>query len=135
MGTVEVSRFVSTQPAVLERRLTPDAIVECEGTFTVGDVEKRDGEWIVDAAARGLATRVRFEPLENGFRYEHVGGPLETLETTLTYAPENEGVRVVARSTVEMGVPPAALTDRIAAWKRRGELERTLEGISTLAAE
>lgn len=131
MGTVEVSRFVRTQPPVLERHLAPGTLVEYEGTFTVKGIDERNDEWLVDAAARGLETALRFERLENGFYYEQIqGGPLETLETTLTYAPENEGVRVTAVSTVEMGIPPAALTDRIAAWKRRGELKRALSALA-----
>ena len=64
------------------------------------------------------------------YRQEGQEGPFEAMETWLTLAPEDEGSRLTARSRVSLGLPLAALTDRIAAWKRRGELERALENIA-----
>ena len=55
------------------------------------------------------------------------------METTLTCEPENEGTRVTATSSVSLGVPPAVITDRIAAWKRRGELRRLLDALANAA--
>jgi hypothetical protein len=40
---------------------------------------------------------------------------------------------VTARSAVSLGLPVPALTDRVAAWKRRGELERLLDGLAAEA--
>ena len=136
MRTVERSRFVRAGPDVVARQLSPWTIVDYEGTFSVLDVEEReaDDEWIVHAAARGLETTLRFERLEkpDGFYYEQEGdaGPLETMETTLTHRPENEGTRVSVSSTVSLGLRPAFLSDRIAGWKRRGELKRALERLA-----
>lgn len=130
MREVEVSRFVRASPAEVERALTPPRIVEYEGSFRVEDVTEAEDGWRVTATARGLTFGLRFRPREDGFEYVQEGGPLETLETTLTYAPENEGTRVWMRSRVSFGYPPAALTDRIAAWKRRGELKRALANLA-----
>lgn len=130
MRTVDVSRVVRAQPAAVERLLAPGTIVEYEGSFTVRGIDETDDGWVVTAGSRGLQLSLRFERLEDepGFYYELEGedGPLEVMETTLSFAPENEGTRVSARSTVHMGVRPAGLADRIAAWKRKGELKRAL---------
>lgn len=133
MRTVEVERFVDATPREVERALDPVSIVEYEGSFRVFDVEERGGETLVTVGGSGLRLTLRFEAIDGGFRYEQVEseeGPLETMETTLTYAPENQGTVVRAESTVSMGLPLAALTDRIAAWKRRGELARGLESLA-----
>lgn len=133
MRSVEVERFVDATPREVERALDPVSIVEYEGSFEVFDLEERDGAWLVTAGGTGLRLTLRFEELRAGFHYEQVEseeGPLETMETTLTYAPENEGTMVTAESTVSMGLPLAPLTDRIAAWKRRGELSRALEALA-----
>ena len=132
MRTAEASRFVGAPPAAVERALTPERIVEYEGSFTVRDVDERDGEWLVTAGARGLELTLRFVARERGYEYEQLesGQPIEEMETTLTYEPEDEGTRVTATSAVSLGVPPAAIGDRIAAWKRRGELRRLLEALA-----
>jgi hypothetical protein len=135
MRTVERSRFVAAPPAAVERTLTPGRIVEYEGTFTVCGVEEREDETLVTVGATGLELTLRFVSRERGVEYEQLeaGGPLETMETTLTCEPENEGTRVTATSSVSLGVPPAVITDRIAAWKRRGELRRLLDALANAA--
>jgi len=132
MRTVEVSRLVRAGPAAVDRLLTPRAIVEYEGSFAVQEVEERPDGWLVRAGSRGLELSIRFESLTDGFYYEFEGerAPIETMETTLRRRPENEGTRLTAVSDVEMGIRPATVTDRIAAWKRRGELERALEALA-----
>jgi hypothetical protein len=52
------------------------------------------------------------------------------METALSWRAEDEGSRVTAASTLSLGVPPRALTDRVAAWKRRGELKRLLAALA-----
>jgi len=52
------------------------------------------------------------------------------METEFSVTPEGEGSRVTARSRVSLGLPPAAVFDRVAARKRRGELERTLDALA-----
>lgn len=133
MRTVEVSRFVRAQPAVVERALDPASVVEYEGSFSVFDVDDRGSETVVVAGGSGLELRLRFEAREDGLYYEQEAGdgqPLETMETTLTYAPRDEGTTVTATSTVSMGLRPAFLADRVAAWKRRGELRRALRALA-----
>jgi len=132
MRTVEASRFVRAPPAAVERALTPRRIIEYEGSFSVHDVEERDGVTIVTAGGPGLELPLRFEPRERGYDYEQLGpgGPLGAMETTLTHDPEDEGTRVRASSSVSLGTPPAAITDRIAGWKRRGELDRLLDALA-----
>jgi hypothetical protein len=73
-----------------------------------------------------------FEPREDGYQYRQVGanGPFEAMETTLTYAASDHGSEVTVRSAVSLGLPLAAVTDRVAAWKRRGELKRLLAGLA-----
>lgn len=129
MREVEVTRFVPAPPAAVARSLTPARVVECEGSFRVADVTEADGETRVTVAARGLEFDLRFHEREDGYEYVQEGGPLDALETTLTYRAEDEGTRVTMRSRVSFGLPPAALTDRVAAWKRRGELRRALDAL------
>jgi hypothetical protein len=133
MREVEVSRFVRAPPAALERRLSPATVVESEETFRVREVHDLDDATLVTAAGGGLQLSLRFEPRADGLYYAQEGreGPFEAMETWLTLAPEDEGSRLTARSRVSLGLPLAALTDRVAAWKRRGELERALENLAT----
>lgn len=124
MREVEVSRFVQTYPDVVEEGLSPDTVLESEGSFSVREV---DGDRVT-VGGYGIELVFEFTTRENGIEYDQVEGPLETLSTVLTYAPENEGTRLTARSRVAVGGP--AVLDRVAAWKRRGELRRALDGIA-----
>lgn len=130
MRTVEVSRFVRATPAEIERVLDPATLVGYEGTFTVTDTETVDEGVRVFAGEGRMMASFLFEDREDGLAYEQEHGPLEGMLTTVTYESENEGSRVRARSSVSLGVPPAAITDRIAAWKRRGELRRALANLA-----
>lgn len=133
MRTVEVSRFVRAPAPRVERALDPVSIVEFEGSFSVFDVVDRETDTLVVAGGSGLELSLRFVEREDGIYYEQEDGegqPLETMETTLRFAPKDEGTMVTMESTVHMGVPPAFLTDRIAAWKRRGELRRCLDALA-----
>jgi hypothetical protein len=133
MRDVEVSRFVRATVPRVERALSPTTLIEYEGSFTPREtVELDDGSVRVIAGASGLEMGLLFEALENGYRYEQEGGagPFEAMETTITYEPENEGARVRMRSAVTLDLFPRRLTDRVAAWKRRAELERALEALA-----
>lgn len=125
MREVEVSRFVQTYPEVVEDVLSPDTILEAEGSFSIRDVGDDGGR--ITVGGYGLELVFEFTELEDGIEYDQVEGPLETLQTTLAYESENEGTRVTARSKVAVGGP--GVLDRVAAWKRRGELRRALDGI------
>lgn len=130
MREVEVRRFIGVPPAEVEGALSPARIVEYEESFRVEGVTETDAGWTVTVAGGGLEFGLRFEAREDGYAYEQEEGPLETMETALTYRPEDEGTRVTMRSRVSMGYPLEGLTDRFAAWKRRGELRRALENLA-----
>ena len=128
MHEVEVSRFVGATLPAVERQLSPAAIIEYEGTFTVMDVEETGDGWIVTGRGGGLLeARFVFEEREDGYVYRQAGdaGPFEEMETTIRLSRRDEGVEVTARSAVSLGVP-LPLVDRVAGWKRRGELKRAL---------
>lgn len=131
MREVSVSRFVRATTRQVERVLSPAALVEYEGSFEpLETVELEEGTRVV-AGASGLEMGLLFEEVENGYRYEQEGdaGPFEHMETTISYAPENEGTRIRMDSSVTLGLFPRRLTDRVAAWKRETELERALDAI------
>jgi hypothetical protein len=110
--------------------LTPTAVVEAEGSFDVREVAPPEGEAVttlVRAGRRGVSIVFAFEELPDGLRYAQREGPLEELTTTLSYRPENEGTRIDARSTLAVGPWPV---ERLAAWKRRGELNRALRALA-----
>ncbi|MFC7018304.1 MULTISPECIES: SRPBCC family protein [Haloarcula] len=135
MRTVEVTRTVPATVVAVDRGLSPAAVIEAEGTFNVVDTtEHDDGRTTVTARASGLGATFTFEPLEDGYRYSQEGaaGPFEAMETTLTRDRADGGARLTARSSVSLGLPLPSVTDRLAGWKRRGELERLLD---TLAVE
>ena len=123
-----MSRVVPVQPAAVDPLLSPVGLVDAEGSFEVRDVtETADGTRVL-VGAYGLSLALLFVEREDGIEYEQVEGPLETLRTTITRAPEDEGTRITARSSVAVGGP--AVLDRLAAWKRRGELRRALEAVA-----
>lgn len=128
MREVSVDRFVDAKPFEVQRRLTPETVVECEGSFDVRGVTDSPDGTVVTAGRSGVELRLRFEDREDGVAYEQLEGPLERLSTTITYAPENHGTRLTASSEVAAAGP--GLIDRLAAWKRRGELKRALAGIA-----
>jgi hypothetical protein len=128
MREVEVSEFVLARPPAVHRALSPEAVVAAEGTFDVaGSREDEDGTAIV-ASAPGVTVLLRFQQRENGLAYTAEGevGPFDHLETEVEVEPERNGSRVTMRSTVSLNLP-LPFADRIAAWKRRGELQRALD--------
>jgi carbon monoxide dehydrogenase subunit G len=132
MREVTVSRFVAADPAVVRRALGPAALVEYEGSFDVLDVEERDDGTYVTAGTSTVGMVLRFEDRAHGYRYEQEGdaGPFDAMWTEVAVDPEDEGARVTATSGVTLGLPFASLTDRLAAWKRRGELDRALAALA-----
>lgn len=134
MRDVSVDRFVPAPPAEVAQALTPAAVVEYVGTLNVLEIDdaEADGATLVTAGASGVGARYRFDSREDGLSYEQVGdeGPFDEMWTEITWEPENEGSRVTATSGVSLGLPVAGVTDRVAAWKRRGELERALRNLA-----
>jgi hypothetical protein len=131
MREVEVTRFVQAPPAAVAPLLSPVGLMDAEGSFEVRGVDDVGEETEVTVGAYGLELVFRFREVENGIAYEQVSGPLERLETTVTHAPEDEGTRLTARSTVAVGGP--GVVDGLAAWKRRGELRRALRAVEAAA--
>ncbi len=138
MREAAVERVLSASPPVVRRRLDPATLVEYEGSFDVVGVAEDGGDTVVHAAAAGLELSLRFRPSEDGYYYTQEGdaGPFDAMETWVTVAPGDggRGTRVCLRSRVSLGLPLSGLTDRVAAWKRRGELERALDRIADDAA-
>lgn len=131
MREVTASRVVDGSADELSAWLDPATIVDAEGSFTVETVDERDGETIVVASGPGLRMPFRFEDRDGTIYYtqESDRGPFAHLETWLEYDPvDAERTRVSVRSAVELAAP-IPFGDRIAAWKRRGELDRLLESI------
>lgn len=130
MREVERTRRVRGTPAEVLRLLSPTTVVDWEGSFDVFDVEDDGEATVVTAGGTGVRLRLRFTGLEDGYRYEQLGdgGPFEEMTTRLRVEPEDEGARVTARSSVAFGLP-VPLADRVAAWKRGGELDRLLDRI------
>ena len=128
MREVEVSEFVLARPPAVHRALSPAAIVAAEGTFDVVENREADGGTAIVASAPGVTVLLRFEEREHGLTYTAEGevGPFDHLETEVLVHPEKNGSRVTMRSTVSLNLPLPA-DDRIAAWKRRGELQRALD--------
>lgn len=131
MRTVEVSRFVRASHAEIERLLTPETLLEYEGTFRVKDLEETDDGTLVTAGTTGMETEFVFEDRPDGIEYRQRGtaGPFRAMETRVRLEPENEGVRVTMESGVSLNLP-LPFADRVAAWKRRGELRRALDRLA-----
>jgi ligand-binding SRPBCC domain-containing protein len=131
MREVEASRFVLAHPRAVRRTLSPESVVAAEGTFAVGAVEETEAGTVVTAVGPGMSVPLRFESLEDGLRYTAEGevGPFDRLETKVTVASEANGSRLAMRSSVSLNLP-LPLADRVAAWKRRGELRRAAEELA-----
>ena len=132
MREVEVTRFVPVPPPVVERTLTPASVIEYEGSFEVYEVDEHDDGWTVTAGGRGLTMQLDFEERAGDlfYRQRGDGGPFDAMETEVSVVPENEGSQVTMRSVVSLGLPLVSVTDRVAAWKRRGELKRALDALA-----
>jgi ligand-binding SRPBCC domain-containing protein len=132
MAEVERSRFVRATPTEIARYLSPETLVAAEGTFEVRSARPEGDGTVVTVAGGGLSFDLRFEQREDGYYYTQVGeaGPFDSMETWVRYGREDEGSRVTMRSAVSLAIP-LPFVDRIAAWKRGGELERALDTLAS----
>ncbi|AKH96631.1 SRPBCC family protein [Halanaeroarchaeum sulfurireducens] len=131
MRTVRETRRVGAPPSAVLDFLDPATVVDMEGTFAAIDTAETDGESRVTARGGGMEVVFAFIETAEGYEYDQLGGagPFETMQSTLTVTPEDEGSRVTVESEVSLGLPVAAISDRVAAWKRRGEIKRLLRAI------
>lgn len=131
MRSVEVSRFIRASRPAVERLLTPETLLDYEGTFTVKDLEETEEGVLVTAGTTGMETEFVFTEHDAGIDYRQRGtaGPFRAMETHVRLTPENEGVRVTMESSVSLNLP-LPFADRIAAWKRKGELHRALDRLA-----
>ncbi|ELY52553.1 hypothetical protein [Natronolimnohabitans innermongolicus] len=139
MREVTVARVVDATPAELWEWLDPPTIVRAEGSFAVDTVEDRGEAVVVVASGPGMQLPLRFEDRDGAIYYTQEGeqGPFEKMETwiELEAAEKNgsdgtptAGTLVRLRSSVSLAAP-LPFGDRIAAWKRKGELTRVLEAL------
>lgn len=128
MCEVSVSRFVPATPEEVERLLTPARLIDAEGSFAVSETTERDGQTVVTAGRAGLELTFVFESGERRLSYEQVRGPLDQLSTTLSYESDDEGTTLTLESSVATGGP--GIVDRVAAWKRKGELQRAIASLT-----
>ncbi|AFZ74697.1 SRPBCC family protein [Natronobacterium gregoryi] len=135
MREVTASRVVDADPGEVWARFDPPAIVEAEGSFTVESIEDEGEATIVVASGPGIQLPLRFEYREDTIYYTQDGkqGPFSHMETWLECEPADGGTRVTLRSSVSLSAP-LPFGDRIAAWKRNGELKRALEAIESTFA-
>ncbi|WP_049890156.1 SRPBCC family protein [Natronorubrum sulfidifaciens] len=133
MREVRVSRVIDASPVVVSRWLEPPTIVEAEGSFTVETIDEHADTTIVVASGPGMQLPLRFEERDDSVYYTQEGeqGPFSHMETWIDVEDATDGTRVTFRSSVSLAAP-LPFGDRIAAWKRKGELTRALE---TLEAE
>jgi len=131
MREVEAERFVAATPDALRRLLSPATLVESEGSFVARGTRPDGDATVVTVAGGGLEFDLRVTETADGWRYEQAGqrGPFDAMETEVTVAAANEGSRIRAVSRVSLGLP-IPLADRVAGWKRRGELRRLLDAIA-----
>jgi len=132
MRTVEASRFVQEPRESVERALSPEALIEYEGTFSVTGTEEGEDGTYVTASMPGVSAEFVVRETESGWAYEQLGeaGPFESMRTDVSVASKDEGSVVTLSSTVSLGLWPRFVSDRVAAWKRRRELERALDALA-----
>lgn len=134
MQEVEVSRPVDAPLEAVERVLSPVAIVEFAGTYTVTDVESvDDGVVVVTAEADGLQTVLEFTETGPPYIYTQRTGPFAELYTSVSIV--DDPVVVTARSCFTFGLPLSVITDWFATRERRTELRRLLAGIEAAATD
>ncbi|ADD04428.1 uncharacterized protein Nmag_0844 [Natrialba magadii ATCC 43099] len=150
MREVTVSRTIDVSPATLQKRLDPATIIEAEGSFTVVDIDEDEttGATTVVASGPGMQLPLEFEEREDAIYYTQAGeqGPFSHMETWLEFESMAERMQgqdqqqgrqqdpqqqhsqthLTLRSAVSLAAP-LPFGDRIAAWKRKGELQRALE--------
>lgn len=116
--------------------LSPQSIVEYEGTYDVISVEEKTAQTIVRAASEQLKIVLEFEALENGYRYRQQDrhGPYKRMETTIRLV-DDDPTTVDIVSQFEFGGTLAFLKNWIGLTFRRREIERLASNLLYAVAE
>lgn len=130
MREVTVSRVVDATEAELSEWLHPPTVVEAEGSFTVKHIDEGEDATVVVASGPGMQLPLRFEDRDGTIYYTQEGdqGPFSHMESWIEFEGATDGTRVTIRSSVALSAP-LPFGDRIAAWKRKGELNRLLDAL------
>lgn len=149
MRQVDASMTLDVDREEVCETLSPESIIEYEGTYEVEDVEEADDGWLISASTvvdeQDIEIELAFQKLPNGYAYELVDeGPFEELYTAITVHDGTESeeevaldedqigdvpddrVRIIMRSEYTFGGLLSPVLDWFAVDTRRQELERAL---------
>jgi hypothetical protein len=127
MREVEVTATFDVPRVEVERKLSPESVIEYAGTYEVESVEYGGEQPVLTATGNDIGTVVEFTEREDGYVYTQVGdhGPFEEMRTQILIDGSHE-TRVSVRSEFTFGGWFSFLTDWLGTDIRRDELERLL---------
>lgn len=130
MKEVEVSGTFESEPHRIRERLSPESIVEYEGTFRVESSEETvDGLLLTvvnDQIERNPKMTLEFSETQSGYKYRQIDkGLFDTMYTEISIT-EDPQTRVTVRSHFTFGGIFAFIKDWFAVAPRRQELELLL---------
>lgn len=132
MKEIEVTAVLDAPFAEVERRLSPETIVEYAETYTVESVTGSGEKTVVTAVGEEIEIVLEFAERDAGYIYSQRDqeGPFEEMRTRITLEEIDEGTRVRVRSLFTFGGWAAFLTDWLGADVRRDELKRLLVNLA-----
>jgi hypothetical protein len=137
MKEVEVTAVLDVPRVEVERKLSPESIVEYAGTYTVESVEESDDVTVLTAVGEEIETVLEFRELDDGYVYSQRGddGPFEEMHTRITVSENVNGnddgkTRVTVTSEFTFGGALSFLTDWLGTSIRRDEVERLLTALA-----
>lgn len=130
MKEVEVSGTFKSEPHRIRERLSPESIVEYEGTFRVESSEETvDGLLLTvvnDQIERNPKMTLEFSETQSGYKYRQIDKGLFDAMYTEISITEDPQTRVTVRSHFTFGGIFAFIKDWFAVAPRRQELELLL---------
>lgn len=131
MREIEVSGVLDVPRAEVERKLSPESILEYVGTYTVESVDDSGEKTVVRGIGDEIELVAEFTEHEDGYAYVQRGddGPFEEMRTRITVEGNGE-TRVSIRSEFTFGGWFSFLTDWLGTDVRREELERLLVNLA-----
>lgn len=135
MKEVEVTAVLDVPRVEVERRLSPESIVEYAGTYTVESVEESDDVTVLTAVGEEIDSVLEFRELDDGYVYSQRGddGPFEEMHTRITIREtgnDDGKTRVTVTSEFTFGGTLSFLTDWLGTSIRRDEVERLLTALA-----